>query len=266
MKILLLEDDGEIGAWVSGGLVRSGHVVDWLKSGRDALVAATTHDYDVLVLDRMVPELDGLSVLKALRAAKIGTPALILTALGDVDDRVEGLRSGADDYLRKPFAFSELEARIEVLVRRQGTLQPQPQPCERCLQIMRGIAGKLSHLAHEDFQLRGGVIHPVSKLVQMLANLIENSIRHTPEGTVLTLIASARELGLSDTGPGIPPEEYDNVTRPMYRLDKSRGSESAGLGLALVKTIAEIHGAELVLSENAATGAPGLFVRAVFPE
>ena len=103
-------------------------------------------------------------------------------------------------------------------------------------------------------------------LVQMLANLIENSIRHTPEGTVLTLIASTRELGLSDTGPGIPPEEYDNVTRPMYRLDKSRGSESAGLGLALVKTIAEIHGAELVLSANAATVAPGLFVRAVFPE
>ena len=123
MKILLLEDDGEIGAWVSGGLVRSGHVVDWLKSGRDALVAATTHEYDVLVLDRMVPELDGLSVLKALRAAKIGTPALILTALGDVDDRVEGLRSGADDYLRKPFAFSELEARIEALGRRPATSQ-----------------------------------------------------------------------------------------------------------------------------------------------
>lgn len=92
------------------GLPGSGHVVDWLKSGRDALVAATTHEYDVLVLDRMVPELDGLSVLKAPRAAKIGTPALILTALGDVDDRVEGLRSGADDYLRKPFAFTELEA------------------------------------------------------------------------------------------------------------------------------------------------------------
>ena len=123
MKILLLEDDDEIGAWVSGGLVRSGHVVDWLKSGRDALVAATTREYDVLVLDRMVPELDGLSVLKALRAAKIGTPALMLTALGDVDDRVEGLRSGADDYLRKPFAFSELEARIGALGRRPATSQ-----------------------------------------------------------------------------------------------------------------------------------------------
>lgn len=118
MKILLLEDDSEIGAWVSDGLGRSGHVVDWLKNGRDALVAATTRGYDVLVLDRMVPEIDGLSVLKALRSAKDSTPALILTALGDVDDRVEGLQSGADDYLPKPFAFSELEARIAALGRR----------------------------------------------------------------------------------------------------------------------------------------------------
>lgn len=118
MKILLLEDDGEIGAWVKDGLVRSGHVVDWLKGGREALVAATMGEYDVLVLDRMVPELDGLSVLKALRSAKVSTPVLILTALGDVEERVEGLQSGADDYLPKPFAFSELEARIAALGRR----------------------------------------------------------------------------------------------------------------------------------------------------
>ncbi len=102
-------------------------------------------------------------------------------------------------------------------------------------------------------------------LIQMLANLIENGIRHTPEGTVLTLITRARELGLADTGPGIPPGEYGNVTRPMYRLDKSRSQEGAGLGLALAKTIADLHGAELVLSENAASDTPGLVVRAVFP-
>ena len=102
-------------------------------------------------------------------------------------------------------------------------------------------------------------------LIQMLANLIENGIRHTPEGTVLTLIACARELGLADTGPGIPPGEYGNVTRPMYRLDKSRSPEGTGLGLALAKTIADLHGAELVLSENAASDTPGLVVRAVFP-
>ncbi len=120
MKILLLEDDAEIGAWVRDGLTRTGHVVDWYTNGRDALVAATTQDFDLLILDRMTPELDGLSVLKAVRASKNGTPALFLSALGDVDDRVEGLQAGADDYLPKPFAFSELEARVAALGRRNA--------------------------------------------------------------------------------------------------------------------------------------------------
>ena len=112
MKILLLEDDKEIGGWVKDGLSRAGHVIDWLENGKDALVAATTQDYDIMILDRMTPELDGMSVLRAIRASKNMTPVLFLTALGDVDDRVEGLEAGADDYLPKPFAFSELEARV----------------------------------------------------------------------------------------------------------------------------------------------------------
>jgi DNA-binding response OmpR family regulator len=120
MKILLLEDDTEIGSWTRDGLTQSGHVVDWLKSGRDALIAATTQDYDLLIMDRMVPDLDGLSVLRAIRAAKNATPVLLLTALGDVDDRVEGLQAGADDYLPKPFAFSELDARVAALGRRNA--------------------------------------------------------------------------------------------------------------------------------------------------
>ncbi|MCL4164613.1 UNVERIFIED_CONTAM: hypothetical protein GTU68_007986 [Idotea baltica] len=126
MKILLLEDDKEIGGWVNDGLTRAGHVVDWLENGRDALIAATTHTYDVMILDRMTPELDGLSVLKAVRASKNMTPALFLTALSDVDDRVEGLQAGADDYLSKPFALSELEARVAALGRRaQASAQPE---------------------------------------------------------------------------------------------------------------------------------------------
>jgi DNA-binding response OmpR family regulator len=120
MKILLLEDDAEIGSWTRDGLTRAGHVIDWLENGRDALVAATTQSYDLLILDRMVPDLDGLSVLKAIRAAKNTTPVLLLTALGDVDDRVEGLQAGADDYLPKPFAFSELDARVAALGRRNA--------------------------------------------------------------------------------------------------------------------------------------------------
>lgn len=101
-------------------------------------------------------------------------------------------------------------------------------------------------------------------LVQMLANLIENAMRHTPEGSVLTLIARGRELGLSDTGPGIAAEERDRVTKPLYRLEKSRTTDGAGLGLALVKTIASLHKADLVLSDNPDLEAGGLYVRAVF--
>ena len=102
-------------------------------------------------------------------------------------------------------------------------------------------------------------------LIQMLANLIENGMRHTPEGTTLTLVAGTGSLGLADTGPGIPSAERDSVTRPSYRLDRSRGLDGAGLGLSLARTIAELHGAELLLSDNPRSETPGLYVRAAFP-
>lgn len=123
MRLLVLEDDAKLGPWIEKGLREAGHVVDRFTDGKDALMAAMSHPYDVFVLDRMVPSLDGLSVLKALRQAKVTTPGIFLTALGDVDDRVEGLRAGGDDYLVKPFAFSELLARIEVLARRPATAE-----------------------------------------------------------------------------------------------------------------------------------------------
>lgn len=123
MRLLVLEDDAKLGPWMEKGLAEAGHVVDLFTDGRQALVAAMEVQYDVLVLDRMVDGLDGLSVVKSLRQAKISTPAIFVTALGEVDDRVEGLLSGADDYLTKPFAFSELMARIEVVTRRLRTVE-----------------------------------------------------------------------------------------------------------------------------------------------
>lgn len=125
MRLLLLEDDPKLGPWIERGLSEAGHVVDWCKDGKEAVAAAMAQDYDVFVLDRMVPGLDGLAVLKALRQAKVEAPAIFLTALGEVEDRVEALRAGGDDYLVKPFAFSELLARIEVLARRPiATAEP----------------------------------------------------------------------------------------------------------------------------------------------
>ena len=103
-------------------------------------------------------------------------------------------------------------------------------------------------------------------LVQLLANLIENAMRHTPEGTAITLSAKAHDLMLSDTGPGIPSDEYEKVIKPLYRLDKSRTEEGAGLGLSLVQTIADVHGAQLELGENPTDQGPGLSVTVHFPK
>jgi two-component system OmpR family response regulator len=119
MRILVLEDDKDLGPWIARGLREEGHVVDHFPNGKDALLAAMGQDYDLLILDRMVPDLDGLAVLKSLRASKNTTPALFLTALGEVDDRVEGFEVGGDDYLTKPFAFVELSARVNALGRRR---------------------------------------------------------------------------------------------------------------------------------------------------
>lgn len=119
MRILLLEDDKQLGPWIAGGLREEGHVVDHFDDGKDALIAAMGQDFDLLILDRMVPGLDGLAVLKSLRASKNSTPALFLTALAEVDARVEGFEAGGDDYLTKPFAFAELSARVSALGRRR---------------------------------------------------------------------------------------------------------------------------------------------------
>jgi two-component system OmpR family response regulator len=118
MRILLVEDDRKTALYIARGFAEAGHVCDVLASGRQALVQATHEPYDVFVVDRMLPELDGLSLVKAVRAAGVKVPALFLTAIGGVDDRVEGLEAGGDDYLLKPFAFSELLARVNALARR----------------------------------------------------------------------------------------------------------------------------------------------------
>jgi two-component system, OmpR family, response regulator len=117
-KILVIEDDADTRAFIAKGLGEHGHVVDDSSDGRDGLFMASDGSYDLIILDRMLPVLDGLGVLKALRAADIATPVLILSALASVDDRIAGLESGSDDYLVKPFAFSELLARVNALLRR----------------------------------------------------------------------------------------------------------------------------------------------------
>lgn len=125
MKLLIVEDDDTTGAYIARGLREEGHVVDLMVEGRAGLIAATSGCYDVLILDRMLPEVDGLTLLKTLRGAGNTTPVLLLTALGDVEDRIEGLHAGADDYLAKPFVFGELSARVAALARRPQALEAE---------------------------------------------------------------------------------------------------------------------------------------------
>jgi two-component system, OmpR family, response regulator len=117
-KILVVEDDATTAEYIAGGLEQNGFVVDRAADGRDGLFHATDGNYAAIVLDRMLPGMDGLAVLSAIRAAGIQTPVIVLSALGSTDERVKGLKAGSDDYLAKPFAFSELLARLEALQRR----------------------------------------------------------------------------------------------------------------------------------------------------
>jgi two-component system OmpR family response regulator len=126
VHILLVEDDAEAARHVLQGLKESGYAAEHCSDGRDGLFRATEGKFDLLIVDRMLPHLDGLAIVSLLRQKGERTPVLILSALGTVDDRVEGLRAGGDDYLIKPFAFAELLARVEALLRRQPSAGPEP--------------------------------------------------------------------------------------------------------------------------------------------
>ena len=130
MHVLLIEDDLDAADYLVKGLKESGHQVEHAADGKAGLLKAVAENFDVLIVDRMLPELDGLSLVQHLRATGKATPVLFLSALGEVDDRVKGLRAGGDDYLVKPYAFAELLARVETLGRR-----PQPQPVATSLKI-----------------------------------------------------------------------------------------------------------------------------------
>jgi two-component system OmpR family response regulator len=146
MKCLLIEDDGETAGFIRKGLEQLGHTADWAVDGHQGLLLATDPAYGVLIIDRMLPRIDGLSIVKTLRAADVKTPVLFLTTLGGIDDRVEGLNAGGDDYLVKPFAFSELAARLSALARR-----PPLAAIETVLRIEDLVLDRLKHQVH-----RGG--------------------------------------------------------------------------------------------------------------
>jgi len=135
MRILVVEDDVKIASLVSKGLKEAGFVVDHSVNGEDGLHLAMTAHYDAAVVDIMLPKMDGLSLIEELRRKDINTPVIILSAKQSVDDRVKGLQTGSDDYLTKPFAFSELLARVQALIRRGGITVPSSRLCAGDLSI-----------------------------------------------------------------------------------------------------------------------------------
>jgi two-component system OmpR family response regulator len=135
MRILLIEDDLNVADFIVKGLSENNHVIDHQSDGKEGLFFATTESYDVMIIDRMLPNVDGLTIIRTIRASNIKTPVIVLSAMADVEQRVEGLHSGADDYLVKPFAFSELLARIEILGKRSITVEAQTLAQETQLQV-----------------------------------------------------------------------------------------------------------------------------------
>lgn len=176
MKLLLCEDDKTTLEFVRKGLVENGHIVECISDGREALNLCLYNQFDALILDRMIPGMDGLSVLKSLRAAKNTTPTIFLTAMADVDDRVEGLLAGGDDYLVKPFQFSELMARITALTRRPQSVEDDPKL--RVSDLELDLLTRMAHRGGKEIQLQ-------AKEFAMLELLMRNQGRIVTKTMIL---------------------------------------------------------------------------------
>jgi len=153
MRILIVEDDSNTADFIMRGMRQAGYTLDHADNGKDGLFLALEYPYDAIILDRMLPGLEGLTLLKTLRGAGKNTPVLLLSALGEVDDRVEGLHAGGDDYLTKPFAFAELQARLEALLRR-GDVKPADTAALRLADLELDRLTRSAHRGDRQIELQ----------------------------------------------------------------------------------------------------------------
>lgn len=179
MKLLLVEDDAQTADYLRRGLAELGHSCDHAPNGVEGLTAGLTRDYDAIILDRNLPQLDGLAVLQAMRAQGNRTPVLVLSALGEVGDRVTGLRAGGDDYLSKPFSFQELIARLEAIVRRRN----EPQQTVTRLDVGNLHLDLLSRTARRDERK--------IELLKKEFELLEYLMRHAGQVVTRTMLVEA---------------------------------------------------------------------------
>ncbi|HEU4623580.1 MAG TPA: winged helix-turn-helix domain-containing protein [Steroidobacteraceae bacterium] len=174
MRLLLIEDDEEAAHFILKGLRESGYTVDHAADGRDGLFRATETDYDVIITDRMLPHLDGLTIVQLLRQQGRTTPVLVLSALGTVDDRVKGLRAGGDDYLTKPFAFAELLARVEALLRRKSG--PQATTVLRVADLELDLLGRRATRGGKELDLTAREFTLLEYLVRRAGQVVTRTM------------------------------------------------------------------------------------------
>lgn len=206
-KILLVEDDDSTADYISNGLSEAGFVVDRVANGRDGLFQATDGGYDCIVLDRMLPGLDGMAVLAAVRAAGVATPVLILSAMNAPEDRVAGLTSGSDDYLAKPFVFAELLARVRLLVRRGHAGGNAPETKLLCDDLEMDLlahrvrrAGRPVELQPREFRLLEYLLRHVDQVVTRTMLLEGVWDYHFDPGTNVTDVHISRLRKKIDEG------------------------------------------------------------------
>jgi len=224
MKLLIIEDDNETRNYVSAGLKEAGHSVDSARDGYEGLLLAKEGKHDLLIVDRMLPDLDGLTLVKTLRSANCSVPVLFLTTMCGIDDRVEGLNAGADDYLVKPFAFSELNARVNALLRR-----PRETMEQKCL-LVSGIEidllkrtvrreGHLIDLQPTEFRLLEYLARHAGQVVTRTM-LLENvwDFHFDPKTNIVeTHISRLR----SKLNAGHKPDLIHTVRGAGYKLDEA---------------------------------------------
>jgi len=221
MRLLLAEDDAQTAEFIGRGFRELGHNVVHLEDGLDALHVLSTEEFDVAIVDRLLPRLDGLSIVQRIRAAEIEIPILFLTALGRIEDRVLGLEAGADDYLVKPFAFSELAARVNALARRKP-LQTAPTTLEcACIvmdllkrQVLRD--GRSIALQPREFRILEELMREDGKVVTrtMLLERVWNYHFDPQTNIVDTHISRLR----SKLNEGARPDPIETVRGVGYRM------------------------------------------------
>ena len=225
MHVLLIEDDARVAAFVTKSLEDEGHIIDHRADGRSGLRQAIAERYDVIVLDRMLPQVDGLTILDTMRATGDSTPVLLLSALGGTDERVKGLRAGSDDYLAKPFSIAELVARVEALGRRQAPAAATPRIMVGDLVVDRVArlvtrGGRRIDLTHREYRILEYLASNAGRVVTR-SMLLEHVWDYSfdPQTNIIDQHVSRLRQKLDDEGA---PSLIETVRGAGYSIGRSR--------------------------------------------